>query len=135
ALGLHPRLRRPGRRAGRPQQGRAGRRPAGHRDRWPGRAGRARDSGGGRNRPAPDAAGLATDLRPERRGGSGRAAMTAFAPVLRGRRILLGVSGSIAAFKAVALASKLTQAGALVDVALTRGATELVTPLSFEAVT
>jgi len=56
-------------------------------------------------------------------------------PVLDGRHVLLGVSGSIAAFKAVALASKLTQAGALVDVALTRGAAELIRPLSFQAIT
>jgi phosphopantothenoylcysteine decarboxylase / phosphopantothenate---cysteine ligase len=57
------------------------------------------------------------------------------APVLRGRRILLGVSGSIAAFKAVALASQLTQLGALVDVCLTRAAAAFIQPLSFEAIT
>ena len=48
---------------------------------------------------------------------------------------MLGVSGSIAAFKAVALASKLAQAGALVDVALTRGGASLIQPLSFQAIT
>ena len=55
--------------------------------------------------------------------------------VLSGKRIVLGVTGSIAAYKAVALASALHQAGALVDVAMTREATELVRPLSFQAIT
>lgn len=54
---------------------------------------------------------------------------------LAGARVVLGVTGSIAAYKAVALASGLTQAGALVDVILTREATELVRPLSFQAIT
>ena len=54
---------------------------------------------------------------------------------LRGRRILLGVSGSIAAFKAAALASQLTQAGAQVITLLTRAATEFVTPLTFRGLT
>ena len=39
--------------------------------------------------------------------------------MLRGKRIVLGVTGSIAAYKAVAVASALTQAGALVDVVMT----------------
>lgn len=55
--------------------------------------------------------------------------------VLRERRIVLGVTGSIAAFKAADLASKLTQAGAQVDVILTDGAQRFVTPLSFAALT
>jgi phosphopantothenoylcysteine decarboxylase/phosphopantothenate--cysteine ligase len=55
--------------------------------------------------------------------------------ILRGKRIVLGVSGSIAAYKAVALASALHQAGAVVDVAMTREATELIRPLSFQAIT
>ncbi|MFN0072408.1 MAG: bifunctional phosphopantothenoylcysteine decarboxylase/phosphopantothenate--cysteine ligase CoaBC [Chloroflexota bacterium] len=55
--------------------------------------------------------------------------------VLRDRRIVLGVTGSIAAYKAVALASSLTQAGALVDVIMTREALELIRPLSFQAIT
>ena len=38
---------------------------------------------------------------------------------LEGKHILLGVTGSISAFKAIGLASKLTQAGALVDVVAT----------------
>ena len=43
--------------------------------------------------------------------------------MLKGKRIVLGVSGSIAAYKAADLASKLTQAGALVDVVMTEAAT------------
>jgi phosphopantothenoylcysteine decarboxylase/phosphopantothenate--cysteine ligase len=57
------------------------------------------------------------------------------ADVLRDKRIVLGVTGSIAAYKAVALSSALTQAGALVDVIMTREALELVRPLSFQAIT
>src|SRR6185436_17623160 len=56
-------------------------------------------------------------------------------PVLRGRRIALGVTGSIAAFKAVALASTLHQSGALVDVAMTPAAQRFIQPLSFQAIT
>jgi phosphopantothenoylcysteine decarboxylase / phosphopantothenate---cysteine ligase len=55
--------------------------------------------------------------------------------VLARRRVVLGVSGSIAAYKAVSVASALTQAGAVVDVIMTREATELVRPLSFQAIT
>ncbi|HEX42186.1 MAG TPA: hypothetical protein ENN81_09015 [Phycisphaerales bacterium] len=49
--------------------------------------------------------------------------------------VLLGVSGGIAAYKAVDLASKLTAAGACVQVVMTAAACELVGPPSFEAVT
>ena len=52
-----------------------------------------------------------------------------------GKRVLLGVTGSIAAYKAVDLASKLTQAGASVDVLMTWSATRFVTPLTFRSVT
>ena len=52
-----------------------------------------------------------------------------------GRRVVLGVSGGIAAFKAIAVARELTLAGASVDVVLTEGAMEFVRPLSFEALT
>jgi phosphopantothenoylcysteine decarboxylase/phosphopantothenate--cysteine ligase len=55
--------------------------------------------------------------------------------VLAGKRILLGVTGSIACYKAVDLASKLTQLGAQVDVALSEAATQFVTPLTFQSVT
>lgn len=52
-----------------------------------------------------------------------------------GRRVVLGVTGGIAAYKAVALARDLTLAGAAVDVVLSRGALEFVRPLTFEALT
>jgi len=55
--------------------------------------------------------------------------------VLKNRHILLGVTGSIAVYKAVDLASKLTQAGAQVDVIMTEAAQRFVTPLSFQSVT
>lgn len=55
--------------------------------------------------------------------------------ILSGRRILLGVTGSIAAYKAADLASKLTQAGAQVDVMLTGAGEKFVTPLTFQSVT
>ncbi len=55
--------------------------------------------------------------------------------ILDGKRIMLGVTGSIAAYKAVDLASKLTQAGALVDVIMTEASRRFVTPLTFQAVT
>ena len=56
-------------------------------------------------------------------------------PVLRGKRILLGVSGSIAAYKAAELASLLTQAGAHVDAILTAAAARFVAPLTFQSLT
>ena len=56
-------------------------------------------------------------------------------PLLENKRILLGVSGGIAAYKACTLASHLTQAGALVDVVLTEAAARFVAPLTFEALT
>ncbi len=51
------------------------------------------------------------------------------------KRVVLGVTGSIAIYKAVDLASKLTQAGAYVDVLMTRSAQEFVTALTFRSVT
>ena len=54
---------------------------------------------------------------------------------LQGRTIVLGICGSIAAYKAADLASKLVQAGANVDVVLTAAAAEFVRPLTFEALT
>jgi len=55
--------------------------------------------------------------------------------MFEGKNIVLGVTGSIAAYKAVELASKLTQAGIKVDVILTESATKFVTPLSFQSIT
>ncbi len=54
---------------------------------------------------------------------------------LAGRNIVLGVCGSIASYKAADIASRLVQAGAHVDVAMTRSALEFVTPLTFRALT
>jgi phosphopantothenoylcysteine decarboxylase/phosphopantothenate--cysteine ligase len=55
--------------------------------------------------------------------------------LLQSKRILLGVTGSIAAYKAADLASQLTQAGAEVDVILTEAATKFITPLTFQSLT
>lgn len=55
--------------------------------------------------------------------------------IFENKRILLGVTGSIAAYKAADLASKLTQAGALVDVILTGAAQQFITPLTFQSIT
>ena len=54
---------------------------------------------------------------------------------LKGRCIVLGITGSIAAYKAADLASKLVQAGAQVDVIMTERATEFVGPATFAALT
>jgi phosphopantothenoylcysteine synthetase/decarboxylase len=50
-------------------------------------------------------------------------------------RVVLGVGGSVAAFKAVDLASKCVQAGHEVEVVMTRMALRFLRPLSFSAVT
>lgn len=52
-----------------------------------------------------------------------------------GRRVLLGVTGGIAAYKAIKIARLLTQAGARVTTVLSAGATDFVGALSFESVT
>jgi phosphopantothenoylcysteine synthetase/decarboxylase len=54
---------------------------------------------------------------------------------INGLKILLGVSGGVAVYKAVDLASKLTAAGAVVDTVMTENACRFVLPRSFEAVT
>lgn len=54
---------------------------------------------------------------------------------LQDKYVVLGVTGSIAAYKAADLASKLTQAGARVDTVLTEAATRFVSPLTFQSVT
>ena len=53
-------------------------------------------------------------------------------PTLQGKRLVLGVTGSIAAYKAVSLLRALTQSGAEVSVVMTQAATRFVTPLTFE---
>ncbi|MDZ4348045.1 MAG: bifunctional phosphopantothenoylcysteine decarboxylase/phosphopantothenate--cysteine ligase CoaBC [Xanthomonadaceae bacterium] len=54
-------------------------------------------------------------------------------PAFSGERILLGVSGGIAAYKAAELVRRLTEAGAEVRVVMTAGAERFVTPLTFQA--
>src|SRR4030042_1407360 len=54
---------------------------------------------------------------------------------INGLNVLLGVSGGVAVFKAVDLASKLTANGAIVDTVMTENACKFVLPKSFEAVT
>ena len=56
-------------------------------------------------------------------------------PNLSNKHILLGVTGSIASYKAADLASKLTQANAIVNVILTNAAEKFITPLTFQSVT
>ncbi|MEQ1681371.1 MAG: bifunctional phosphopantothenoylcysteine decarboxylase/phosphopantothenate--cysteine ligase CoaBC [Nitrospira sp.] len=50
----------------------------------------------------------------------------------RGKRLVLGVTGSIAAYKAVGLLRSLARDGATVSVVMTQAATKFVTPLTFE---
>ena len=54
---------------------------------------------------------------------------------LAGRRVVVGVAGSIAAYKAVSLVRLLAERGAVVDVAMTPAATQFVTPLTFASLT
>lgn len=56
-------------------------------------------------------------------------------PPWEGRRVVLGVTGGIAAYKSILLARGLTRLGAEVDVVLTEAAGRFVTPLTFEGVT
>ena len=55
--------------------------------------------------------------------------------MLKNKVIVLGISGGIAAYKAADLASKLVQCGAVVKVVMTWEATQLVQPLTFQALT
>lgn len=52
--------------------------------------------------------------------------------MLTGKSIVLGVTGGIAAYKAVEVVSRLKKLGASVDVVMTKNATEFVAPLTFE---
>jgi len=56
-------------------------------------------------------------------------------PLLRDKRILVGITGGISAYKSCTLASHLTQAGAQVDIVMTEAATRFVAPLTFQALT
>lgn len=55
--------------------------------------------------------------------------------MLKGKTVLLGVSGGIAAYKAASLASALVKQHAAVEVVMTENATEFITPLTFEQLT
>ena len=54
---------------------------------------------------------------------------------LAGRRIVLGVTGSISCYKAADICSKLRQAGATVEVVMTPAAAQFITPLTFQSLT
>ncbi len=54
---------------------------------------------------------------------------------MKGKNILLGITGGIAAYKAVSLASKLTASGAVVKTIMTANACEFVTPLTVRSIT
>lgn len=54
-------------------------------------------------------------------------------PVFRGARVIVGVTGGIAAYKTATLVSRLSQASAEVTVLMTDAATRFVTPLTFQA--
>ena len=53
---------------------------------------------------------------------------------LFGKKIIVGVSGGIAAFKAVSVVSELVKRGAVVKTIMTQSATKFVTPLTFETI-
>jgi phosphopantothenoylcysteine decarboxylase / phosphopantothenate---cysteine ligase len=55
--------------------------------------------------------------------------------MLKDKTIVLGITGGIAAYKAADLASKLTQAGAKVEVVMTEAATKFITPLALRNIT
>ena len=55
--------------------------------------------------------------------------------MLTGKTVVLGITGSIAAYKAAELASRLTKAGARVEVVMSESATRFVNPLTFRSLT
>ena len=55
-------------------------------------------------------------------------------PPMQGKHVLLGVTGGIAAYKSPDLVRRLREQGAEVQVVLTAGAREFVTPMTFQAV-
>jgi len=57
----------------------------------------------------------------------------AHAEALRGRRVIVAVTGGIAAYKTAALVSRLAQSGSEVTVLMTEAATRFVGPLTFES--
>ena len=55
--------------------------------------------------------------------------------MLANKTIVLGITGSIASYKSADLASKLTQAGAKVEVIMTEAATRFISPITFRGIT
>jgi phosphopantothenoylcysteine decarboxylase/phosphopantothenate--cysteine ligase len=55
--------------------------------------------------------------------------------MLKGKTIILGITGGIAAYKAADIASKLTQAGVKVETVMTDAAIEFITPLTLRNIT
>lgn len=55
--------------------------------------------------------------------------------MLKNKKILLGITGSIAAYKAADLARRLTESGACVNAVMTEASRKFITPLTFETVT
>lgn len=55
--------------------------------------------------------------------------------MLKNKTVLLGVTGSIAAYKAATLASMLVKAGANVEVIMTKNACNFINPITFESLT
>ncbi len=55
--------------------------------------------------------------------------------ILKGKTVVLGITGSIAAYKAAGIASRLVRLGADVDVVMTKEATEFITPLTLSGIT
>lgn len=55
--------------------------------------------------------------------------------MFKDKRVLLGVTGGVAAYKAIEIASRLKKMGAMVDVCLTENALHFVTPLAFSSIT
>ena len=55
--------------------------------------------------------------------------------MFKDKRVLLGVTGGVAAYKAIEIASRLKKMGTLVDVCLTENALHFVTPLAFSSIT
>jgi len=55
--------------------------------------------------------------------------------MLSNKTVVLGVTGSIAAYKAAEIASQLTQAGAKVNVIMTKEAIQFISPITFRAIT
>ena len=55
--------------------------------------------------------------------------------MLTGKKIVLGITGGIAAYKSAELTRRLIKSGAEVKVIMTRNATEFITPLTLQTLT